>query len=137
MKTSHIFALVIVAVAAVLIMSLANNTSEYVGFQQAYAMAVDGNQSKVHVIGQLTRDTQGRVTGLEYEPSLDPNYLGFQLVDEKGQQRKVVCYNPPSSMQDFERSEKVVVIGQVKGETFVADKILMKCPSKYEETKVQ
>jgi cytochrome c-type biogenesis protein CcmE len=39
---------------------------------------------------------------------------------------------------DFKRSEQVVVIGTYKTkEMFVAEKILMKCPSKYQETDVK
>jgi cytochrome c-type biogenesis protein CcmE len=34
---------------------------------------------------------------------------------------------------DFTRSEKVVVIGSYREGTFVATKILLKCPSKYQD----
>jgi cytochrome c-type biogenesis protein CcmE len=34
---------------------------------------------------------------------------------------------------DFLRSEKVVVIGRYQQDSFVASKILLKCPSKYED----
>ncbi|MFN7313197.1 MAG: cytochrome c maturation protein CcmE [Bacteroidota bacterium] len=34
---------------------------------------------------------------------------------------------------DFDRSEKIVIIGKMNGETFEASKILLKCPSKYNE----
>jgi cytochrome c-type biogenesis protein CcmE len=59
------------------------------------------------------------------------------LVDENQEEHEVVCYNPPASMQDFTKSEKVVVIGRVINNQFVASEILMKCPSKYEENKLQ
>jgi cytochrome c-type biogenesis protein CcmE len=39
---------------------------------------------------------------------------------------------------DFSRAEQVVVIGAYKDQDlFVADKILMKCPSKYQETELK
>jgi cytochrome c-type biogenesis protein CcmE len=37
---------------------------------------------------------------------------------------------------DFTRSEKVVVIGNYQNNAFVARKILLKCPSKYQEEKI-
>jgi cytochrome c-type biogenesis protein CcmE len=37
---------------------------------------------------------------------------------------------------DFTKSEQVVIIGAYQNETFVADKILLKCPSKYQEKEV-
>ncbi|RZJ76982.1 MAG: cytochrome c maturation protein CcmE, partial [Flavobacterium sp.] len=39
--------------------------------------------------------------------------------------------------QDFERSEKLVLIGQMNNDTFYASKILMKCPSKYNDNMVE
>jgi cytochrome c-type biogenesis protein CcmE len=37
---------------------------------------------------------------------------------------------------DFTKSEKVVVVGNYSGDVFHASKILLKCPSKYQEKKV-
>jgi len=39
--------------------------------------------------------------------------------------------------QDFERSEQIVLTGKMKGDEFLASKILMKCPSKYVNNKIQ
>ncbi len=39
--------------------------------------------------------------------------------------------------QDIEKSEKIVVIGSYKNDVFVAKEILMKCPSKYNENKIE
>ena len=58
------------------------------------------------------------------------------LVDNEGVEQEVF-YNEPVPA-DFTRSESVVVIGSYKNDDiFIADKILMKCPSKYQETEVQ
>ena len=35
-------------------------------------------------------------------------------------------------IEDIEQAEKVVVVGAYEGEQFVANKIVTKCPSKYE-----
>jgi cytochrome c-type biogenesis protein CcmE len=48
---------------------------------------------------------------------------------------KVVYRNPKPA--DFERSEQIVIIGNVQKDIFVADKILMKCPSKYTEKEIK
>jgi cytochrome c-type biogenesis protein CcmE len=37
--------------------------------------------------------------------------------------------------QDFEKSEKVVVIGSMLNDEFVASSLLLKCPSKYNANK--
>ena len=134
MKKFHVFGLIVIAISISIIVSTAGDASQYVNFEEAFALSAKGDDSKVHVIGELKKDASGQVIGIEYNPAEDPNYLAFVLIDDKQQEQKVVCYNPPASMRDFERSEKVVVIGRAKGEQFVASEILMKCPSKYEET---
>ena len=47
----------------------------------------------------------------------------------------MVYFNPKP--QDFERSEQVVITGNMKNDVFVADKILLKCPSKYTENEIK
>ena len=44
-------------------------------------------------------------------------------------------YNEPMP-PDFTRSENVVVVGGYQDDNFVANKILLKCPSKYQEQSV-
>jgi len=68
---------------------------------------------------------------LEYNPEENANLFGFYLVDRNGTERKVVFKG--TKPQDFERSEPAVIIGKMNGEVFNADKILMKCPSKYND----
>ncbi len=137
MKKSHIFILIVIAIAIGIIITSAGDASQYVTYQQAQALAQKGEDSKVHVVGELTRNEQGEIIGVEYDPLKDPNFLAFNLIDENKQVFRVVCYNPPPSMQDFKKSEKIVIIGKCKGQDFVASEILMKCPSKYEETKIK
>jgi cytochrome c-type biogenesis protein CcmE len=56
------------------------------------------------------------------------------MIDEAGEEKKVVYRAPEPA--DFERSEKIVIIGNINGEVFEADKILLKCPSKYNEGEI-
>ena len=58
----------------------------------------------------------------------------FYMIDNNGTESKVVLRS--TKPQDFERSEKIVIIGKMEGDHFEASKILLKCPSKYTETKV-
>lgn len=132
MKKSHILILVIIAASIAIIISTAGDASTYASFGDAYKMASNGNQNSIHVVGQLPKDASGHVTGIE--EGADKVSFSFVMVDEKGKEQRVE-YNQPIP-PDFTRSEKVVVIGHYIGETFKAEKILLKCPSKYQEQKV-
>ena len=129
MKKSHLFILAIIAVAAAIILSTTADASVYVGFGEARQRAAEGNTTKVHVVGRLPRDTQKRPMGLEYDPLTDPNYFAFTLVDSTQVAQRVIYNNPKP--QDFDASEQVVITGCMKGQVFLADNILLKCPSKY------
>lgn len=129
MKKSHLFVMAIIAVAAAIILSTTADASVYVGFGEARQRAAEGNATKVHVVGKLLRDGQQRPIDLEYDPMKDPNYFAFTLVDTLQVAQRVVYNNPKP--QDFDASEQVVITGNMRGQVFMADKILLKCPSKY------
>ncbi|OGX84285.1 MULTISPECIES: cytochrome c maturation protein CcmE domain-containing protein [Hymenobacter] len=129
MKKSHLFVMAIIAVAAAIILSTTADASVYVGFGEARQRAAEGNATKVHVVGKLLRDGQQRPIDLEYDPMTDPNYFAFTLVDTLQVAQRVVYNNPKP--QDFDASEQVVITGNMRGKVFMADKILLKCPSKY------
>jgi len=133
MKTSHIVAILVIAAAIAIIIATAGDASTYVNFDQAYQIASTGNTTGIHVVGSLKKDAQGNVEGLE--KSDDRLSFSFVLVDDQQKEQKVI-YNEPMP-PDFLRSEKVVVIGSYQGENFVALKILLKCPSKYQDTKLK
>nr|WP_287938198.1 cytochrome c maturation protein CcmE [Algoriphagus sp.] len=134
MKKGHIIGLVIIAVAIVIIMTSIGDASSYESFSTAWEMKQDGEDKAIHVVGQLKKDGEGQVTGIQVRE--DKTSFTFLLVDNEGTEQKVF-YNEPVPA-DFQRSEQVVVIGSYRDkEIFVADKILMKCPSKYQETEVQ
>ncbi|HAR19047.1 MAG TPA: cytochrome C biogenesis protein [Cytophagales bacterium] len=134
MKTTHIILLVVIAAAIGVIISLTGSTSSYVTFKEAKEMAANGENDKIHVVGKLRKDASGNLLGVEYNPQIDPNYFKFDLTDTMQTTMSVVYGNPKPV--DFERSEQIVIIGSVKDEVFVADKILMKCPSKYTEKEI-
>jgi cytochrome c-type biogenesis protein CcmE len=132
MKKMHIIGIIIVSVALTIILSTAGDASSYVTFAEAIKMAREGNKKKIHVVGTLKKDDRGNFTGIE--PSPDRLAVAFTMVDNNSEERKVF-YNEPMP-PDLLKSEQVVVIGSFRDETFVADKILLKCPSKYQEEKL-
>lgn len=129
MKKSHLFIIGIIAIAIAIIISTGNDASTYVSFTDAHEMATAGNTASIHVVGELKKDGLGNVVGI-YEGA-DRVSFSFVMVDSQ-QKEQVVQYNEPMP-PDFTKSEKVVVIGSYKNEVFVAEKILLKCPSKYQE----
>jgi cytochrome c-type biogenesis protein CcmE len=129
MKKTHILIIAIIAAAAAIIMSTTADASVYVGFGEARQRAAEGNLTKVHVVGKLPRDGQQKPMGLQYDPLIDPNYFAFTLVDTNRVAQRVVYNNPKP--QDFDKSEQVVITGAMRGDVFMADNILLKCPSKY------
>lgn len=132
MKKSHILILVVIAAAIAIIISTAGDASTYVNFDQALVMSTSGNKKEIHVVGVLKKDANGHIIGLE--EGADKVSFSFIMVDEKGKEQKVT-YDQPMP-PDFTRSEKVVVIGSYDHDNFKASKILLKCPSKYQEQKI-
>jgi cytochrome c-type biogenesis protein CcmE len=94
-------------------------TSRYASFNSVW----EEPGKKFTVIGKLNRDKE--IVAL-------PGQFEFYLIDENNLERKVVSHD--SKPQDFERSEQVVVTGKAIGDNFIASQILLKCPSKYNNT---
>ncbi len=124
MKKGSVFGLIVIAIAIAIIISSYSNTSTYATFKEA-----KDSQAELHVVGHLDKKKQ-----LFYDPAKDANYFSFFMTDSKGQECKVVFTG--TKPQDFERSEQIVLTGQMTGSEFHASKILMKCPSKYTQDKL-
>lgn len=120
MKKIHIVAIVVIAVALAVIVSTISNSSTYAPFKTA----MENEGSTFHVVGKVDFEKK-----FIYNPEVDANVFGFYLKDNEGME-KLVLYNG-SKPQDFERSEQIVVVGKIKGDEFIANQLLMKCPSKY------
>jgi cytochrome c-type biogenesis protein CcmE len=125
MKKTHIIGIILIALAIGLIASSLVSTSSYASFNES----LKSPDSEFHVVGKLEKDKE-----MTYNPQQDANLFTFYMLDNQGVERKVFLHeNKP---QDFERSEQVVVIGKARGTSeFDANKILMKCPSKYNDGK--
>lgn len=131
MKKSHVIIIVVIAVAIGIIITSAGDSSTYVTFDVAHQMSENGNKNSIHVVGELKKDGEGKVIGIQ--PGADKVSFSFVMLDDN-RKEQLVQYNEPMPA-DFTKSEKVVVIGRYQGDLFVADKILLKCPSKYQEQK--
>jgi cytochrome c-type biogenesis protein CcmE len=125
MKKSSIFGLVVIAIAIAVIISVYSTSSTYGSFKDAR-----GADSELHIVGHLDKQKE-----LFYDATKDANYFSFYMKDNKGEECKVVFSG--TKPQDFERSEQIVLTGAMKGQEFHASKILMKCPSKYTQNKVE
>jgi cytochrome c-type biogenesis protein CcmE len=125
MKKSSIFGLVVIAIAIAVIISVYSNSSTYGTFGDAQK-----TNSELHIVGHLNKSRE-----LFYDATKDANYFSFYMKDNKGEERKVVFTG--SKPEDFERSEQLVLTGQMVGSEFHASKILMKCPSKYTQDKLE
>ena len=68
---------------------------------------------------------------MHYNPEEDVNYFSFFMNDTLGVNKKVVYMD--GKPRDFEKSEKLVLVGKLQDSIFLASNILMKCPSKYVE----
>lgn len=124
MKKTHIVGIIIIAIAIGSMFALLGNSTTYADFKQAAE-----TKDQVHVVGTLDRTKP-----MEYNPEADANKFSFYMKDKNGNEKHVVLLK--SKPQDFERSQQVVIVGSIQGEDFVADDILMKCPSKYNNGQV-
>ena len=125
MKKSSIIGLVVIAVAIAVIIGLYSNTSTYGTFNDAKS-----TNGELHVIGFLDKQKE-----LYYDAAKDANYFSFYMKDKKGEECKVVFTG--TKPQDFEKSEQIVLVGEMRGSEFHASHIQMKCPSKYTQDKVE
>ena len=123
MKRSHIIAIVIIAIAAAALVGSLYDSSTYADLEQA----MNNPDREYHVVGVLDRSQE-----IVYEPSLNASLTTFTLVDLSGNTARV--HLKKAKPQDFERSERIVLIGKATPEgEFHARDMLMKCPSKYNE----
>jgi cytochrome c-type biogenesis protein CcmE len=132
MKKTYLFGIIVIAIAVMIIIITAGDASTYVTFHQAREMAEKGITKKIHVVGELKKDEEGEVQGVE--AGSDKLSVTFLMVDNNNHEQRVY-YNSPMP-PDLLKSEQVVVIGSYTNDLFIADKILLKCPSKYQEENI-
>jgi len=122
MKPKTIIGIVMLAAFTFLVM---RSFGEQVGGYMDFAEATTSGE-RAHVVGEWVR-----AQPTTYDRN--SNTFSFFMKDENGLVREVRYANPKPA--NFEQAEQVVVEGQMNGDAFAADHILVKCPSKYNEAK--
>ncbi|MBX7242084.1 MAG: cytochrome c maturation protein CcmE [Bacteroidia bacterium] len=125
MKPRSILLLVIIALfTVVLAVSFSGNSSSYTTFGEAKKSG-----GTVHIVGSWVNRESAN-----YDASRD--IFTFSLQDTTGTVSPVSYHDPKPN--DFDKAEKIVVIGKFETpDVFTADKIIMKCPSKYGDKEVK
>ncbi len=108
----------IVLFTSLLMYNFGNSIDTYVNFEEAE------NRSSAHVVGTWD-DTK------EWGFSRETMRFTFHMKDQDGNVRRVVYPRPKPN--NFEQATQLVVIGEMKGNSFHANDMLMKCPSKYND----
>lgn len=113
---------VIVVFGGLALWSLKETATPYVGFKQARSM-----QKNVQVLGRVEHDktSYDERTGV----------FSFYIVDESGDRMKVNYLGIKPG--NFEQAESVVCVGRYQDGVFVANNLLVKCPSKYQGVGIQ
>ncbi len=124
MKPIHIVAIIVLAGGIAALTLQAKDVATYATFGDAKIAT-----AKVKVAGKLIKTKP-----MVYEPTKDANKFSFYLQDTQGQEVPVILLKPKP--QDFELSEQVVVTGDMQNGTFIANEVLMKCPSKYKDEEI-
>jgi len=116
--------MVMIGIAIYLILTAGTEIATYSNFENARL-----TDQSVKVVGNLVKDKE-----IVYDEMVDPNYLSFYMIDDKGEERKVVLGKGKPT--DFELSESIVLTGKMKGNEFHASDMLLKCPSKYTDEEI-
>lgn len=110
----------ILAVLAVtgMVFAFLNNSSDYVTVADARTIS----DRSVHVVGDIDKSTVVN--------RLREGVTMFTIKDEAGDALPVVYKGAPIS--NLGSATRIVCIGSMKGDSFAAKSVLVKCPSKYE-----
>lgn len=101
------------------------NFGSQVGGYQTFAKA-EASGTRAHVVGEWEEEMP-----MQYDR--EENVFIFHMRDEQGNIRRV--HYPKPKPANFEEAEQLVVEGYARDDVFIAESILVKCPSKYNETK--
>jgi cytochrome c-type biogenesis protein CcmE len=119
MKPKTIIGILLLGAFGVLVMtSFADQLGGYTSFAEAE------NERRATVVGNWERDMPA-----VYDPV--SNVFSFWMRDKEGDLRQVNYHQPKPA--NFEEAEEVVIDGHMAGEAFTAERILIKCPSKYND----
>lgn len=119
MKPKLIIGIVaIVGFTSLLMYNFGESISTYTTFDTAKDM------SNAHVPGVWDKEQESGF-------STESRQFIFYMKDEAGNSKKVIY--PKAKPNNFEQADRLVVIGEMRGDVFYANEMLMKCPSKYND----
>lgn len=120
MKKRHIISSIIIVTFFIFsFVTFTDSLSPYVSF--AAAKTINGT---VQVKGTLTGDK------IAFAP--ESKKLTFRLRDEDGEDALIVYAG--AKPEGLEHASNIVVIGRFQNNQFMAEKLLVKCPSKYQRS---
>jgi len=93
------------------------NASPYVTVSEARKSGA----TNVHLKGKLEKDS--------VKNDFKDHAITFRIRDNNNEEATIVYTGPP---QDMSEATDVVAIGTMQGDQFHSEKLLIKCPSKYE-----
>ncbi len=118
MKRKYIIGLVVILVfISFAILNLRKSLTPYVSLEEAKR-----SDTMVQVKG-------ARIEGSEYFDT-ERNMFVFKMVDDRGNECEVVYHGVKPA--NFEQATEIVAIGRYIDGKFEANKILVKCPTKYQ-----
>jgi cytochrome c-type biogenesis protein CcmE len=116
-------AVVILAFLTLGLSTFTKSMTPYVSFNEAKQLS-----RTVQIMGGLEKGSS------RYD--IATKTLFFKLVDEKTRETLPVAYRDIKPA-NFEEAVSIVAIGKYRGNEFVAEKLLVKCPSKYQGEEVE
>lgn len=118
-KKRHVILIgMILLFAGYAVWAFSDSVTPYVSIAQAQT-----SQGTVQVKGLLDKEAPA--------PHMDGGSFLFTLQDEEGS--SVEVHYRGSKPDQFEQAYHIVAIGKYREGVFYADKLLIKCPSKYEK----
>jgi cytochrome c-type biogenesis protein CcmE len=118
MKTGAVVTVVVAVLALVgVVAAFTTNSSPYVTIQQARTVSGD----RLHVEGDIDKSSV-HIDALRH-------VMTFDIRDKTGLLHIVHVGEFPANMSE---ANKVVAIGSMKGNDFISEQLLVKCPSKYQ-----
>ncbi|MBP2628490.1 MAG: CcmE/CycJ protein [Firmicutes bacterium] len=120
MKKRHVIGIGIIAIVIIFCaVSLKNSLTPYVTFAQAKTISGSVQVRGVLVSEQMVMTDGGKA-------------VKFKLLDENGQEAIIVYKG--TKPDGLEQAASIVAIGKYQNNQFVAEKLLVKCPSKYQSS---
>ena len=121
MKRTYLLAFLLLVFAGYAGWTFSETVTPYVGIAEARQA-----KSSVQVKGLLDRAAPA--------PHMEDREFVFVLRDEETGEAMPVRYHGTKPDQ-FDQAHHIVAIGKYEGEAFQARKLLIKCPSKYEQAR--